>query len=97
VTGHASSTLDDVHSHRRPLAKNVRCSKASTYPTTTPSSAATATYLGDEDVSGRGIRRHGGEVARVRLYRFQTEAGTRYLLAYLTATGAVTDYDVVAR
>jgi len=60
-------------------------------------SAATATYLGDEDVTGRGVRRHGGEVARVRLYRLQTEAGPRYLLAYLTTAGAVTDYDVVAR
>ena len=60
-------------------------------------SAATATYLGDEDVSGRGIRRHGGEVARIRLYRFQTDAGPRYLLAYLTAAGTVTDYDIVAR
>ena len=60
-------------------------------------SATTATYLGEDDVTGRGIRRHGGEVARVRLYRLQTEAGSRYLLAYLTAAGAVTDYDVVAR
>ena len=60
-------------------------------------SATTATYLGEDDVTGRGIRRHGGEVARVRLYRLQTEAGPRYLLAYLTAAGAVTDYDVVAR
>ena len=60
-------------------------------------SATTATYLGEDDVTGRGIRRHGGEVARVRLYRLQTEAGPRYLLAYLTAAGTVTDYDVVAR
>jgi CubicO group peptidase (beta-lactamase class C family) len=59
--------------------------------------AATATYLGDEDVTGRGIRRHGGEVARVRLYRMQTEAGQRYLLVHLTASGMVTDYDIVSR
>jgi hypothetical protein len=57
----------------------------------------TMAYLGQEDVSGRGIRRHGGEVARVRLYRLQTPAGPRYLLAHLTAAGAVTDYDVVER
>jgi hypothetical protein len=50
-------------------------------------SAATAAYLGEEDVSGRGIRRHGGEVARVRLYRTQTPAGTRYLLVHLTRWG----------
>jgi hypothetical protein len=58
---------------------------------------ATASYLGEEDVSGRGIRRHGGEVARVRLYRMQSEAGQRYLLVHLTAAGIVTDYDVVTR
>jgi CubicO group peptidase (beta-lactamase class C family) len=58
---------------------------------------ATATYLGEEDVSGRSIRRHGGEVARVRLYRMQSEAGQRYLLVHLTAAGTVTDYDVVTR
>ena len=59
--------------------------------------AGTATYVGDEDVTGRGIRRHGGEVARVRLYRLQTKAGQRYLLVHLTGAGAVTDYDVVTR
>jgi len=59
--------------------------------------AATATYVGDEDVTGRGIRRHGGDVARVRLYRLETNAGPRYLLIHLTSAGAVTDYDVVTR
>jgi len=59
--------------------------------------AASATYLGEEDVAGRGIRRHGGEVARVRLYRMQTAPGQRYLLVHLTSDGAVTDYDVVSR
>jgi hypothetical protein len=60
-------------------------------------SATTAVYLGQEDVSGRGIRRHGGEVARVRLYRLQSEDGPRYLFVHLTAQGTVTDYDVVLR
>jgi CubicO group peptidase (beta-lactamase class C family) len=59
--------------------------------------AATAAYLGEEDLSGRGIRRHGGDVARVRIYRMQTPAGPRYLLAHLTAAGTLTDYDVVQR
>ena len=58
---------------------------------------ATPTYLGVEDVSGRGIRRHGSEVARVRYYRFTTTAGQRYLLVHLTADGTVTDFDVVER
>jgi CubicO group peptidase (beta-lactamase class C family) len=58
---------------------------------------ARATYLGEEAVTGRGIRRHGGEVARVRLYRMQTERGERYLMVHLTADGTVTDYDSLLR
>jgi CubicO group peptidase (beta-lactamase class C family) len=58
---------------------------------------ARATYLGEEVVTGRGIRRHGGEVARVRLYRMPTERGERYLMVHLTADGAVTDYDSLLR
>jgi CubicO group peptidase (beta-lactamase class C family) len=60
-------------------------------------SAGSAVYLGQEDVSGRGIRRHGGDVARVRLYRMETKTGRRYLFVHLTAAGSVTDYDVVTR
>jgi hypothetical protein len=54
-------------------------------------------YLGEENVTGRGIRRHGGEVARVRLYRAQPERGQRYLMVHLTAEGAVTDYDILLK
>jgi len=56
-----------------------------------------ATYLGEEDVAGRGIRRHGSDVARVRLYRLPTERGERYLMVHVTGGGAVTDYDIVLR
>jgi hypothetical protein len=59
--------------------------------------AATMAYLGQEDVAGRGIRRHGGEVARVRLYKLQTPSGSRYLLVHLTSDGSVTDIDMVER
>ena len=55
------------------------------------------TYLGVEDVSRRGIHRHGSDVTRVRFYRVTTDAGPRSLLVHLTATGAIADYDVVAR
>jgi hypothetical protein len=58
---------------------------------------ASATYLGEENVAGRGIRRHGSEVSRVRLYRMPTSRGERYLMVHLTAEGAVTDYDVLLR
>ena len=55
------------------------------------------TYLGQEDVTGRGIHRHGNDVATVHYYRVKTAAGQRYLLVHLTAEGMVTDYDVVTR
>ena len=54
-------------------------------------------WLGVEDVSARGIRRHGSEVARVRYYRVTTDAGARSLLVHLTAEGSIADYDVVER
>ena len=59
--------------------------------------ARSAAYVGEEDVSGRGIRRHGSDVARVRMYRLPAQATRRYLLVHLTAAGVVTDYDVVDR
>jgi hypothetical protein len=55
------------------------------------------TYLGLEEVSGRGIHRHGSDVVRVRYYRVTTSAGQRYLLVHLTAEGSITDFDVVER
>ena len=55
------------------------------------------TYVGETDVAGRGLHRHGGDVARVRYYRMPTSAGDRYLLVHLTAEGLVTDFDVVDR
>jgi CubicO group peptidase (beta-lactamase class C family) len=58
---------------------------------------ASATYLGEEDVTGRGIRRHGGEVSRVKLYRMRGPSGDLYLMVHLTADGAVTDYDLLLR
>ena len=55
------------------------------------------TCLGQSDVSGRGIHRHGHDVARVRSYRIVTGTVPSYLFVYLTADGLVTDEDVVAR
>ena len=57
----------------------------------------TLTWLGGEDVAGRGIHRHGADVARVRYYQVTTSAGQRYLLVHLTAEGSVADFDVVER
>jgi CubicO group peptidase (beta-lactamase class C family) len=55
------------------------------------------TWLGDEDVTGRGIHRHGSDLARVRYYRATMNAGQRYVLAHLTAAGSIADFDVVER
>jgi len=54
-------------------------------------------YVGETDVAGHGLHRHGSDVARVRFYRMPTVAGDRYLFVHLTAEGLVTDYDVVDR
>jgi hypothetical protein len=59
--------------------------------------AESLTYLGEERVEGRGIKRNGGEVARVRMFRFNGTGGVRYLLIHTTGDGKLTDYDVVAR
>jgi CubicO group peptidase (beta-lactamase class C family) len=54
----------------------------------------TMTYLGEENVAGRGIHRHGSDLARVRFYRLPPKDGReRYLLVHLTADGMVADLD----
>jgi CubicO group peptidase (beta-lactamase class C family) len=52
-------------------------------------------YISVEEVPGRGIRRHGSDVARVRYYGLTTTAGPRFVLVHLTADESVTDFDVV--
>ena len=55
-------------------------------------------YLGEENVTGRGILRHGSQLARVRFYRLPPKDGQeRYLLVHLTAAGLVADLDPGAR
>jgi hypothetical protein len=53
------------------------------------------TYITEEDVAGRGVTRHNGEVARVAYYKFTTPTGTHHLLIHLTSEGLFTDMDVV--
>ena len=56
------------------------------------------TYLGEEDVRGRGIHRHGSDLARVRYYRLPPKDDQeRYLLVHLTAEGLVADMDPAPR
>ena len=54
----------------------------------------TPVYLGEDNVAGRGIRRHGSAVARVRYYAVQVKAGPRFVLAHLTADGTLADRDI---
>ena len=55
-------------------------------------------YVGEENVTGRGIHRHGSDLARVRYYLLPpTDGHNRYLLVHLTAEGLVADLDPAAR
>ncbi len=53
------------------------------------------TYILSEDVSGRGIERHGGQVTTVLCYHLNGSKSGAFVLVYLTGDGQVTDYDVV--
>ena len=53
------------------------------------------TFLQSEDVTGRGIERHGGQVTTVLCYRLNGSKAGAFALVYLTSDGQVTDYDVV--
>jgi len=54
-------------------------------------------FLAVENVAGRQIERHDAPVARVAYFSLSTRVGPRYLLAYLTAEGLLTDVDLVER
>jgi hypothetical protein len=53
-------------------------------------------FITAQDVSDRGIERHGARVARVLYFALLTDRAPRYVLVYLTADGLVTDQDTVA-
>jgi D-alanyl-D-alanine carboxypeptidase len=55
----------------------------------------TISLIATQDVSGRGIVRHGGTVSQVLYYKCIAENATKYVLVYLTEGGQVTDEDVV--
>jgi hypothetical protein len=52
-------------------------------------------FLAEQDVSGRKIERHKGDVSRILHYRLVTDKEDRFLLVHLTADGLITDYDLV--
>ena len=52
-------------------------------------------YINSQNVAGRHIERHHGEVSRIGYYKLVTAKKTWYLMVYLTANGLVTDFDYV--
>jgi D-alanyl-D-alanine carboxypeptidase len=52
-------------------------------------------FVGAEDVADRRIERYSGKVSRILYYKLHNDKAPQYLLVYLTATGLVTDVDVV--
>ncbi len=53
------------------------------------------TFVAAQDVSGRGIKRHGGEVRQVLYYTLHSGPTPRRILVYLTDDHQVTDQDVL--
>jgi CubicO group peptidase (beta-lactamase class C family) len=64
-------------------------------PATSLAGLRSIVFLVEGDVSGRGIVRHEGRVARVLHYRLLTDEADRGLLVHLTEGGLITDYDLV--
>lgn len=54
-------------------------------------------FVHAENVSGRGIERHGHAIAKVLHYRVKTSTGDKLLLVHVDANGLVGDYDFVLR
>jgi hypothetical protein len=52
-------------------------------------------FVWSQDVSERGIERHGAKVSRVVYYRIATHNGPRSVLIYMTAEGQISDEDVL--
>ena len=53
------------------------------------------TYLGEQDLAGRAIERHGSQVARVLLYKADNPGGRASLMIFLDKDGLVADQDLV--
>ena len=52
-------------------------------------------FLAEQDVAGRNVERHKGEVSRVLHYRVVKDNGDRFVLVHVTADGLIADYDIV--
>ena len=58
---------------------------------------ANVTYVGEEDVSDRGLNRHNGADAKIVYVKALIGGRSRYVLVHLRKDGVITDYDVVVR
>ena len=55
------------------------------------------TYWSTQDVTGRGIVRHGSVIAKVLFYRVDTAERSRFLLVHLNGDNVIADYDIVEK
>lgn len=54
-------------------------------------------FVGEEDVAGRGLTRHGGEVARIVYLKATLGGAPRHVMVQMTKEGLVTDFELVSR
>jgi predicted metalloprotease with PDZ domain len=52
-------------------------------------------YVASQNVGGRNITRHDGQVNRIVYYKLVTRKATEYLMIYLTSDDLITDFDYV--
>jgi CubicO group peptidase (beta-lactamase class C family) len=52
-------------------------------------------YLGEQDLAGRAIERHGSQIGKVLLYKVDNPGGRAYLMIFLDKDGLVADQDLV--
>jgi hypothetical protein len=53
------------------------------------------TYLGEQDLAGRAIERHGSPIGKVLLFKVDNPGGRPYLMIFLDKDGLVADQDLV--
>jgi CubicO group peptidase (beta-lactamase class C family) len=53
------------------------------------------TYLGEQDLAGRAMERHGSPIGKVLLFKVDNPGGRAYLMIFLDNNGLVADQDLV--
>ena len=62
-----------------------------------PETLKSLTFIHSENVAGRGIQRHEGDVAEILTYQLKSNLPDTYILVHLTSDGLVTDCDLVEK